>query len=121
MNDRRNQIISMVNIGKSSKEVSFRKIVVISWPFFLAVLVFISTRLAIRKSGEVDHYYSANIYPVVARLLSFFSNLIPFSLWDVFWILIIVLIISGLVLVIFKKIKFKWYLLRILQSLAILY
>lgn len=121
MNDSRNQIISMANIGKSSKKASFRKIVVISWPFFLAVLVFISTRLAIRKSGEVDHYYSANIYPVVARLLSFFSNLIPFSLWDVFWILIIVLIISGLVLVIFKKIKFKWYLLRILQSLAILY
>ena len=111
----------MVNIGKNFKKVSFSKIVVISWPFFLAVLVFLSTRLAIRNSGTVEHYYSAEIYPVLARLLSFFSNLIPFSLWDVFWILIILLIISGLVLVIIKKIKFGWYSLRILQTIAILY
>jgi hypothetical protein len=111
----------MVDFGKNSKEVSYRKVAVISWPFFLAFLVFISTRLAIRKSGEVEHYYSTAIYPVIARLLSFFSKLIPFSLWDIFWILIIVLIISGLVLVILKKIKFTWYSLRILQTLAILY
>ena len=111
----------MVNIGKNFKKVSFSKIVVISWPFFLAVLVFLSTRLAIRNSGTVEHYYSAEIYPVLARLLSFISNLIPFSLWDVFWILIILLIISGLVLVIIKKIKFGWYSLRILQTIAILY
>ena len=111
----------MANIGKLSKKVSFRKIVVISWPFFLAVLVFISTKLAIRKSGAVEHYYSTEIYPVIARLLSFFSNHIPFSLWDVFWILIIMLIMSGLILVIFKKIKFGWYSLRILQSLSLIH
>jgi len=111
----------MVNIWKNRKKVNFRKIVVITWPFFLAVLVFLSTKLAIRKSGAVEHYYSTEIYPVIARVLSFFSNLVSFSLWDVFWILIILLIISGLVLVIFKKIKFRWYSLRILQSLAILY
>jgi hypothetical protein len=111
----------MVNISKNRNRLIFRKIIIISWPFFLAGLVFLGTRLAIRKSGVVEHYYSTEIYPVIARLLSFFSNLISFSLWDVFWILIILLIISGLVLVIFKKIKFRWYSLRILQSLAILY
>jgi hypothetical protein len=111
----------MSSIWKSRKEVNFRKIIVILWPFFLAFFVFLSTRIAIRKSGVVEHYYSTEIYPVIARLLSFFSNLIPFSMWDVFWILIILLIICGLILVIFKKIRFKLFLLRVLQSLAIMY
>lgn len=97
------------------------RIMKISWPFLLAVLVFISTRIAISHSSVVEHLYSAGLYPVIAKLFSFFSNLIPFSIWDIFWVVIILLIISGIALVFFRKIKFTWYGLRILQLLALLY
>lgn len=93
----------------------------VAWPFLLGVIVFISTRFAISHSGLVEHYYSAGLYPVIAKYFSSFSNLIPFSIWDVFWIIIIILIFSGLALVFFKKIKFRWYGLRSLQMLALLY
>jgi Protein of unknown function (DUF3810) len=98
-----------------------RKIFVYSWPFLLSLFVFLSTKLSIKFPGLIEHYYSNGIYPYIAKSLSFFSKLIPFSLWDVFWILIILLIPGGLVLVIFKKIKFGWFGLRILQLLALLY
>jgi hypothetical protein len=98
-----------------------RKIFIYSWPLFLSALVFLSIRVSVKNPGLIEHYYSNGIYPIIAKSISFFSNFIPFSLWDVFWVLIILLIISGLVLVIFKKIKFGWYGLRTLQLLAILY
>lgn len=92
-----------------------------AWPFCLAIVVFLSTRIAIGNPTFVEHFYSQGIYPVIATSFSFFSNLIPFSIWDVFWIFFVLLIITGLVLVIFKKLKFGWYILRTLQVVAILY
>jgi hypothetical protein len=97
------------------------RIILISSPFILAALVFLTIRLAIGNPGLVEHYYSNGIYPLNAKLLSWFSSLIPFSLWDIFWLLIILLIISGLLLVIFRKVKLSWYGLRIAQLLALLY
>jgi hypothetical protein len=69
----------------------------------------------------VEHYYSKGLYPYIAKFLSSFSNLIPFPLWDVFWVLIVLLIISGLVLIVVKKIKPGWFILRTLQLLALIY
>jgi hypothetical protein len=92
-----------------------------AWPFCLAIFVFLSTRIAISNSTFVEHYYSKGLYPVIAEVFSYVSNLLPFSLWDVFWIVFILLIITGLVLVIFKRLKLGWYLLRILQAVAVLY
>jgi hypothetical protein len=103
------------------KKVSMRKFVLSGWPFVLSVIVFLTTKISIQHPGFIDRYYSEGIYPIIAKIFSFFSHLIPFSLWDVFWVLIILLIISGLVLVIFKKIKMGWYLLRTLQFVALLY
>ena len=98
-----------------------RKFIRISWPFFLAALVFISLKIAVRNTRLVDQYYSNGIYPRIAKLFSSLSNLIPFSLWDLFWVLIIFLIISGIFFIAFKKVKFRWYSLRIAQLLALLY
>lgn len=98
-----------------------RKIILFSWPFFLAGLVFLSTKFAIRNNGLVEHYFSTGIYPFIAKLFSSFSKLYPFSLWDIFWVFIIWLVISGLVLVVFRKMKFSRYILRTLQLLALLY
>lgn len=96
-------------------------VIAIAWPVILTILVFISVRFSIANSGFVERYYSKGLYPEIARLFSGFSNFFPFSLWDIFWILCVVLLFTGMVLVVFKKIKFGWYALRIVQFLAILY
>ena len=108
-----------INIRFSKKII--RKTILIIWPFVLALLVFISVRYAVHNARFVDHYYSTGIYPFIAKLFSWLSNLVPFSLWDIFWIFIIVLLFAGLVLAIFRKVKWRWYGLRILQSAALLY
>jgi hypothetical protein len=98
-----------------------RRIILISWPFLLALLVLLVVRLAVRNPDKVEQLYSTGIYPFIANLFSFFSKLVPFSLWDHFWIVFTLLLICGLILVAFKKIKLTWYLLRLTQLLALLY
>jgi hypothetical protein len=111
----------MHKTGINIRVGSSGKIIMLLLPFFLAALVFLSIQFAIRNSDIVEHYYSMGIYPFIAKIFSFFSNLFPFSLWDLFWILIILLTVCGLVLVAFKRIRFGWYALRTMQLLAILY
>jgi hypothetical protein len=111
----------MAERNKSKRVFTIRGIVVKWWPFALASIVFLGTRLAIRDPGLAEHYYSEGIYPFIAVVLSSFSNLIPFSLWDIFWIGTILVIISGLVLVIFKRKKPGWYGLSLARFLAVLY
>ena len=91
------------------------------WPFIIALLVFVSVRYAIHNARYVDLYYSTGLYPFIAKSFSEVSSLVPFSLWDIFWVSIIVLLIAGLVLCIFRKVRWRWYGLRILQSAALLY
>jgi|WetSurMetagenome_2_1015567.scaffolds.fasta_scaffold06789_4 hypothetical protein len=111
----------MNTLSNKRTKTIFGKIAANSWPFLLAMIVFLSIRLSINKPELIEHYYSRGIYPYIAEFLSFFSSHVPFSLWDIFWVLIILLIISGLILVILKKIKFGWFGLRTLQLLALLY
>jgi hypothetical protein len=111
----------MHNIGNKTSVGGTGKIIMLSLPFILAALVFLSIQFAVRNAELVEHYYSMGIYPFIAKFFSFFSNLISFSLWDVFWVLLILLIICGLILVVFKKVRFGWYILRILQLVALLY
>jgi hypothetical protein len=99
-------MIYMSTLKKSKKTGIVKRILKGFWPFLLAVLVFLSTKYAISHGGVVERYYSTGIYPVIAKYFSFFSNLFPFSLWDLFWIVVIFLIFIGLILAIFKKIKF---------------
>jgi hypothetical protein len=107
--------------SKKKRIAGIRKLVINSWPFFISLLIFLSTRFSIRHAGFIEHYYSKGIYPFFAKFISSISNLIPFSLWDLFWVLFILLIITGLILSIVKKIKFGWYILRTAQLVAILY
>ena len=111
----------MKKIREMNKAGKTIRIIVHSSPFVLATLVLLSIQFAIRNPEIVEHYYSMRVYPFIAKFLSFFSSLIPFSLWDLFWVLIILLIISGLILVVLKKIRFGWYFLHAMQVLALLY
>jgi hypothetical protein len=97
------------------------KIILESWPFILALLVFIGVKWAISNSGTIEKDYSKGIYKTIAHAISSFSRIIFFSLWDIFWVLIICLIIAGIVLVIFRKIRFWRYIFRVLKLAALLY
>lgn len=111
----------MKKLNISVSKIGIRKIIRVSWPFVLAILVFITVRYSVRNSRLVELYYSTGIYPFIAKLFSGLSHLFPFSLWDIFWIFTILLIISGLILVVFRRIKLGWYSLRVLQFAALLY
>ena len=107
-------------IAKIFRVGKFR-IALISSPFLFAVLVFISVGFASRNSSLVENYYSKGVYRLIANLFSKISSLVPFSLWDTFWIFAILLIITGIFLALFHKLKWSWLVLRITQSMALLY
>jgi hypothetical protein len=106
---------------KFPRALGHRRVIVIIWPFLVALIVFLWVRIAIGNPDLVEKYYSKEIYPFIARLFSGFSRLIPFSLWDIFWIIFILLIITGLILVIIRKMKPGKYILRLGQSFALIY
>lgn len=102
-------------------KINIRRVILITWPFILALLTFLSVRFAVHHAMLVDQYYSKGLYPLIAQVFSWLSNLVPFSLWDTFWLLTILLLIVGLVLAVFRKVKWGWFTLRLLQYTALLY
>jgi hypothetical protein len=98
-----------------------RKNILIIFPFLLAFIVFLGVRLAIHNPEAVEVYYSSGLYPFIAMVVSVLSNIIPFSLWDISWIMLLLLTISGTLLVIFKRITLKWYLLKFAQTAMLFY
>ncbi len=90
-------------------------------PFLLAICTFLLSVLFKNNPEITENIYSKSIYPVMASLLSGFSKLFPFSVDDVFYVTIVLLVIIGIVLVIFKKKKILWLVLKIFQGLAIVY
>ena len=93
----------------------------IAWPFMLALIVFLVVRIAVLNAGSVEFYYSSGLYPIIARSFSNISSLLPFSLWDTFWLVSSLLFIGSLLMVILRKVGFGKYLLRIFQLLALIY
>lgn len=80
----------------------FRKWLVLPW---LAIFTFGFTEFVSHNPKYVEIIYSQNIYPKIASTFSFFSNLIPISLDDLFYILLILTVILLVSFLIFKKIS----------------
>ena len=108
-------------ISKSREIFKRRRVILNSLPFIIAAVTFIFVRLAVKNPHVIENWYSELIYPLVSRSFSRLSGLFSFSLWDLFWVIYGLLIIVGLIAVLLKKLKFWKYLLRTLQSVAILY
>ncbi|MDR1551964.1 MAG: DUF3810 domain-containing protein [Prevotellaceae bacterium] len=70
----------------------------------VATLLFVVV-FATSKMPSLAEWYIKNIYPLLAAVLSFFSALFPFSLFDVFTILALIAFFTLIVLMLFKKIK----------------
>jgi len=111
----------MKKINIRVSKINIRIFLKTTWPFIIALIVLLSVRFAADNARYIDLYYSTGIYPFIAKLFSAVSSQVPFSLWDIFWVFIILLLISGLVLSVFRKVRWRWYGLRILQSAALLY
>ncbi|HEX2920214.1 MAG TPA: DUF3810 domain-containing protein [Bacteroidales bacterium] len=109
------------NLKWTDKKFSFLRKVLNYFPFLLAILVFICTRYSIHHPGFVEKYYSLGLYPSLASGISAISNLTHYSLWDIFWIVISLLVISGIVLVFLKRLKLKIFLLRFIQMITLIY
>ncbi len=71
-----------------------------------AIFTYGITVLAFRFPSVTEKVYSQFVYPFIARLVSPFSNIFPFSIDDTFYILLIVTFLILLVLLIIKKISF---------------
>ncbi len=92
-----------------------------AWPFIVAALVLIVVVFSSGESHVIEFYYSKALYPLIASLFSSVSSLIPFSIWDLFWLSVIVILVIGFALALFRKLKLRWFLLRLCQFSALIY
>ncbi len=83
-----------------------RKILSIKWVILpvLAVVTFGLTKLAYQFPEITERWYSQKLYTLIAAIISPLSNLIPFSLDDLFYFLLIAALILLIILLIFRKI-----------------
>ncbi|SMO61078.1 Protein of unknown function [Saccharicrinis carchari] len=68
-----------------------------------------------------EKFYSTGLYPYIAKVLSSASVRVPFSLGDAFYVSLILLLLAGLVLLALRKIGFGRFLIRVLQTIALVY
>ena len=69
-----------------------------------ALLVFM-TVFAVSKSPGIAEWYIVHIYPIPATILSTASALFPFSLYDLFILLIIIAFITLFILMVYRRIR----------------
>jgi len=72
----------------------------------LALLVFGLTQLAYLFPAAIEYIYSRGIYILIAATVSRISALVPFSLDDAFYVLLVLVFLSLIFLAVFKKITF---------------
>ncbi|MCU4164516.1 DUF3810 domain-containing protein [Carboxylicivirga caseinilyticus] len=87
----------------------------------LALLTFIFTEVAASFPQITNRFYSSGIYPLLASFLSFFSGLFPFSLDDLFYILLILWLIILLIIPLFRRIKWAKSFRLIISTLGVTY
>lgn len=87
----------------------------------LAICTFICTEIAAVHPGVVEYIYSQGIYPYIAKVLSTLSRIMPFSIDDTFYALLVVWLSVILALVLFKRISAKKFLLYLISTLSFIY
>ncbi len=90
-------------------------------PFILALVTYLFYLVFKHNPAFTEKIYSGIIYPLIADILSRFSSLFPFSFDDIFYVILVLLFLYGLVLIISRKKPVVWFLLRLTQVLALVY
>ena len=83
-------------VGKSNKWSA----TIIS--LILAFITRIVLIFATKNSSLVENLYSSTIYPYIAKSLGFFSSIIPFSIAETLFILIVLFILMAIIAIIIK-------------------
>ncbi|MEA4917763.1 DUF3810 domain-containing protein [Proteiniphilum sp.] len=91
----------------------FVLLLIIAVPLFAMIFLF-------SLSTALSEWYMHVIYPVIAIVLSFVSNLLPFSLYDIFLIVAVLLLVRLIVLVIIRKISFSKFLFRLIRFVTVI-
>jgi DNA-binding transcriptional MerR regulator/low affinity Fe/Cu permease len=91
-------------VQNSLSKYIFFKWFILPWSAFT---VFCLTEFFVRNPLLTETIYSQKIYPKIARVISAISNIFPFSLDDLFYVLLVVTIVILLLLTLFKKISLK--------------
>ncbi len=91
---------------------------------FLRMLIIALTAVAVifvfSRSRAISEWYMQTIYPTVATLLSGFSNIFPFSIYDLFIVLAIIWLIRQIVLAVVGRIGFIRFLHSIIKFATVL-
>ncbi|WP_439182326.1 DUF3810 domain-containing protein [Carboxylicivirga taeanensis] len=87
----------------------------------MGVLVFILTRVALQYPHLVENWYSRGLYPLVVAALTAFSNLVSFSLDDLFYAGLITYLIINTILLLMRRLRFLSFVKRHLVTVAIVY
>jgi hypothetical protein len=90
-------------------------------PFLIAGITWWLVEEGSNHPDLIENNYSKGLYPWVATALSALSNLFTFSLWDIFWSVVVLVVLLALGMVIARKIRVGAFLLRTLQITALLY
>lgn len=88
---------------------------------YFIVIVFAVTRLALVVPNYTEDIYTLAIYPAIAKLMASLSNLFLFSVDDVFYALLISLLVINSLLLIFRRLSFRHFLARVLYIVAVVY
>jgi hypothetical protein len=88
---------------------------------FFSTLVFVLTRMGVHNPTVVECWYSQGVYPHIARALNLLSNLFPFSLDDLFYGCLMVMLLVNTILLISRRLKLLHYFKRLLTILALVY
>ncbi len=90
-------------------------------PFLIALFTFGLTIFFKNNPSITEYLYSNGFYPKIASFLSFTSSIFPFSLDDLLYISLIILILLGIIFTILKKIKWYKLILYLFQTFAIVF
>ena len=75
----------------------------------LPVLLALVTFLLVEKGSDypqlIEKWYSKGLYPFAAWILSGFSHLFPFSVWDVFWSIVVLILLYAFGLLLTGKLR----------------
>lgn len=103
---------------KSVSKLLFKRWLILP---YLMLLVFLLTNLANKYPKINEAIYSQTIYPIIAAVLSSISSIFPFSIDDIFYLVLILTLPVLVVFILLKKLKVKKALKIILNILASVY
>ncbi|RNC65871.1 DUF3810 domain-containing protein [Proteiniphilum sp. X52] len=99
--------------GYKVQKRQFALLLIISVALFAIIFLF-------SLSATLSEWYMRGVYPILAAILSFISNLFPFSLYDIFLVVAVLLLIKLVVFTIIRKTSFLKFLFLLIRFVTVI-